>query len=160
MSAADKTKLNGIATGATNVTIDNTLTQSGQAADAKATGDAVGELKSAVNVIVPCVLETEITSAYVTTANNYYRILETAPSTEKSYVVKISCTTTGNHTFQIGIAGSASSMKYTFGTFYMTANTPIYVYAYTPGGEIGKRPDNATVCYGNLIRRTYKNVLS
>ncbi len=30
--------------------------------------------------------------------------------------------------------------------------------AYTPGGEIGKRPDNATVCYGNLIRRTYKNV--
>ncbi len=29
--------------------------------------------------------------------------------------------------------------------------------AYTPGGEIGKRPDNATICYGNLIRRTYKN---
>ena len=30
--------------------------------------------------------------------------------------------------------------------------------AYTPGGEIGKRPDHATVVYGNLIRRTYKNV--
>ncbi len=28
--------------------------------------------------------------------------------------------------------------------------------AYTPGGEIGKRPDNATVAYCNLIRRTYK----
>ncbi len=30
--------------------------------------------------------------------------------------------------------------------------------AYTPGGEIGKRPDYATVVYCNLIRRTYKNV--
>ena len=28
--------------------------------------------------------------------------------------------------------------------------------AYTPGGEIGKRPDHATVVYCNLIRRTYK----
>lgn len=28
--------------------------------------------------------------------------------------------------------------------------------AYTPGGVIGKRPDYATVVYGNLIRRTYK----
>lgn len=28
--------------------------------------------------------------------------------------------------------------------------------AYTPGGEIGKRPDNATVAYCNLIRRTYR----
>ena len=30
--------------------------------------------------------------------------------------------------------------------------------AYTPGGEMGKRPDYATVVYGNLIRRTYKDV--
>ena len=28
---------------------------------------------------------------------------------------------------------------------------------FTPGGEMGKRPDHATVVYGNLIRRTYKN---
>ncbi len=28
--------------------------------------------------------------------------------------------------------------------------------AYTPGGEMGKRPDHACVVYGNLIRRTYK----
>lgn len=28
--------------------------------------------------------------------------------------------------------------------------------AYTPGGEIGKRPDHAVVVYCNLIRRTYK----
>ncbi|MBO5209327.1 MAG: YgiQ family radical SAM protein [Lachnospiraceae bacterium] len=30
--------------------------------------------------------------------------------------------------------------------------------AYTPGGETYKRPDHATVVYGNLIRRTYKDV--
>lgn len=30
--------------------------------------------------------------------------------------------------------------------------------AYTPGGEVGKRPDHATIVYGNLIRRTYKDV--
>lgn len=29
--------------------------------------------------------------------------------------------------------------------------------AYTPDGEIGKRPDHATVVYCNLIRHTYKN---
>ncbi len=28
--------------------------------------------------------------------------------------------------------------------------------AYTPGGEMGRRPDYATVVYANLIRRTYK----
>ena len=30
--------------------------------------------------------------------------------------------------------------------------------AYTPGGKAGKRPDHAAVVYGNLIRRTYKDV--
>ena len=30
--------------------------------------------------------------------------------------------------------------------------------AYTPGGEMGKRPDYATIVYGNLIRRTYKKI--
>lgn len=30
--------------------------------------------------------------------------------------------------------------------------------AYTPGGEACKRPDHATVVYGNLIRRVYKDV--
>ena len=29
--------------------------------------------------------------------------------------------------------------------------------SFTPGGVMGKRPDRATVVYGNLIRRTYKN---
>ena len=30
--------------------------------------------------------------------------------------------------------------------------------SYTPGGAYGKRPDYATIVYGNLIRQTYKNV--
>ncbi|MCM1027152.1 MAG: YgiQ family radical SAM protein [Roseburia sp.] len=30
--------------------------------------------------------------------------------------------------------------------------------AFTPGGEIGKRPDRAVTVYGNLIRRTYRDV--
>lgn len=30
--------------------------------------------------------------------------------------------------------------------------------AYTPGGEMGKRPDYATIVYCNLIKRKYKNV--
>jgi len=30
--------------------------------------------------------------------------------------------------------------------------------AYTPGGEAGKRPDHATVVYGNLIRKSYRDI--
>ena len=30
--------------------------------------------------------------------------------------------------------------------------------AYTPGGLMGKRPDHATVVYGNLIRKSYRDV--
>lgn len=30
--------------------------------------------------------------------------------------------------------------------------------AFTPGGVIGKRPDYATIVYGNLIRQTYKDI--
>ncbi len=30
--------------------------------------------------------------------------------------------------------------------------------AYTPGGKIGRRPDHATVVYGNLIRRSYRDI--
>ena len=32
------------------------------------------------------------------------------------------------------------------------------VDAYTPGGVMGKRPDHATVVYGNLIRKNYKDI--
>ena len=30
--------------------------------------------------------------------------------------------------------------------------------SYSPGGEMGKRPDRATIVYGNLIRKAYKKV--
>lgn len=32
------------------------------------------------------------------------------------------------------------------------------VDAYTPGGEMGHRPDHAVAVYGNLIRRTYRDI--
>jgi hypothetical protein len=44
-TTAEKTKLADIEDGATNVTIDSTLTQEGQAADAKATGDQIADVK-------------------------------------------------------------------------------------------------------------------
>ena len=44
-TTAEKTKLSGIESGATNTVIDDTLTEEGQAADAKATGDEIADLK-------------------------------------------------------------------------------------------------------------------
>ena len=45
-TTAEKTKLSGIAEGATKVEIDSTLSTAGKAADAKETGDKINELKS------------------------------------------------------------------------------------------------------------------
>jgi hypothetical protein len=45
-TTAEKTKLSGIAEGATKVEIDSTLSTAGKAADAKETGDKIDELKS------------------------------------------------------------------------------------------------------------------
>ena len=39
---------------------------------------------------------------------------------------------------------------------YTVAKKKRHSDAYTPGGVIGRRPDHATVVYGNLIRKTYK----
>lgn len=39
---------------------------------------------------------------------------------------------------------------------YTVAKKRRHSDAYTPGGVIGKRPDYATIVYGNLIRKTYK----
>ena len=50
---ADKTKLSGIEAQANKTTIDATLTQSGQAADAKATGDAISALNAQVIASMP-----------------------------------------------------------------------------------------------------------
>ena len=50
---ADKTKLSGIEAQANKTTIDATLTHSGQAADAKATGDAISALNAQVIASIP-----------------------------------------------------------------------------------------------------------
>jgi hypothetical protein len=49
MSSSDKTKLNGIETQANKTLYDTTLSNSGQAADAKTTGDKISDLKSALS---------------------------------------------------------------------------------------------------------------
>lgn len=55
---ADKTKLLGIEAQANKTTIDATLTHSGQAADAKATGDEINDLKSALESNQPNIVRT------------------------------------------------------------------------------------------------------
>lgn len=50
-TTAEKTKLSGIEAGATNTLIDDTLTETGQAADAKKTGDEIADLKDAYEQI-------------------------------------------------------------------------------------------------------------
>ncbi|BCN30546.1 YgiQ family radical SAM protein [Anaeromicropila herbilytica] len=40
---------------------------------------------------------------------------------------------------------------------YTVAKKKRKVDAYTPGGEMGKRPDRATIVYSNLIRKVYKD---
>ena len=49
-------------------------------------------------------------------------------------------------------AGNMDSMVNHYSVFKKRRKTD----AYTPGGEMGKRPDYACVVYGNLIRQTYK----
>ena len=70
-------------------------------------------------------------SAYTTTANNYYRILNTALGTD-SYIFKITVNTAGNHEFKIGTDDSVGAMVDTIGTYNMTAGQTIYIYGYTP----------------------------
>ena len=49
-------------------------------------------------------------------------------------------------------AGNMDSMV----NHYSVSKKRRKIDAYTPGGEMGKRPDYACVVYGNLIRQTYK----
>lgn len=51
-------------------------------------------------------------------------------------------------------AGNMDSMV----NHYYVSKKKRKVDAYTPGGSMGKRPDYATIVYGNLIRHTYKDV--
>ncbi len=41
---------------------------------------------------------------------------------------------------------------------YYVSKKPRTTDAYTPGGKTHKRPDYATIVYGNLIRRSYKHI--
>lgn len=51
-------------------------------------------------------------------------------------------------------AGAMDSMV----NHYTVAKRHRHYDYYSPGGEMGLRPDHAAVVYGNLIRRTYKDV--
>ncbi len=50
-------------------------------------------------------------------------------------------------------AGNMDSMV----NHYTSSKKRRHQDAYTPGGGYSKRPDRATIVYGNLIRKTYKN---
>ena len=58
---------------------------------------------------------------------------------------------------RLGFLISAGNMDSMVNHYYVSKkHRP--VDAYTPGGEAFKRPDYATVVYGNLIRKSYKDV--
>lgn len=58
---------------------------------------------------------------------------------------------------RLGFLISAGNMDSMVNHYYVSKKRR-QTDAYTPGGEMGKRPDHATVVYGNLIRKTYKDV--
>ena len=63
-TTAEKTKLSGIAEGATKVEIDSTLSTAGKAADAKKTGDEISQLKSELNDLGLSVVDGTINITY------------------------------------------------------------------------------------------------
>ena len=81
----------------------------------------IADLKEDLEAIIPSVITEYSGSVYNNSANNYYRNLDSAPLPGKTYIVKITANTAGNHTFQIGLTASASGMRDTLGTFDMTA---------------------------------------
>ena len=56
---------------------------------------------------------------------------------------------------RLGFLASAGNMD-SMVNHYSVSKKRRKTDAYTPGGEMGKRPDYACVVYGNLIRQTYK----
>jgi len=58
---------------------------------------------------------------------------------------------------RLGFLVCAGNMD-TMVNHYTVAKKRRHTDAYTPGGEIGKRPDRATIVYSNLIRKVYKQV--
>ena len=58
---------------------------------------------------------------------------------------------------RLGFLVSAGNMD-TMVNHYTVSKKKRHSDAYTPGGEIGKRPDRATIVYCNLIRKVYKKM--
>ncbi len=58
---------------------------------------------------------------------------------------------------RLGFLVSAGNMDSMVNHYYVSKK-PRATDAYSPGGAIHKRPDYATVVYGNLIRRTYRTI--
>ena len=58
---------------------------------------------------------------------------------------------------RLGFIVSAGNMDSMVNHYYVSKK-PRENDFYSPGGVAGLRPDNATIVYGNLIRRTYKDV--
>lgn len=58
---------------------------------------------------------------------------------------------------RLGFLVSAGNMD-TMVNHYTVAKKKRKLDAYTPGGEMGKRPDRATITYSKLIRQAYGNV--
>ena len=58
---------------------------------------------------------------------------------------------------RLGFLVSAGNMD-TMVNHYTVAKKHRKNDAYSPGGVMGKRPDRATIVYGNLIRKAYKNI--
>ena len=130
-TTAEKTKLTGIAEGATNVVIDPTLTQAGQAADAKETGDGLTDLKADLS-FVENVINTNPET--YTASNNYYMLISQLKA-GTTYKIGISVATSGSYAVQTGTANNASSLVSTlFDVTPFTANVMQYVY-YTPSGD-------------------------
>lgn len=86
----EKTKLEGIATGATNVTVDNTLSNSGQAADAKKTGDELSQLKQDLKSLEHSLYDESVESGTAFTIDTPFSDAKIiAPSDVKHYGANI-----------------------------------------------------------------------
>ena len=78
-TTAEKTKLSGIAEGATKVEIDSTLSTAGKAADAKKTGDEISQLMSEFTAIDNNLGVYDIGTTYNTLNATYNRVMAVYP---------------------------------------------------------------------------------
>jgi len=147
MSAADKTKLNGIANGATNVTIDNTLTQSGQAADAKATGDACAQLKSQIG-LVESSIGMVVFDETVLTRDGYYIATNGAGGTSGNFKMSLPISTEGIKKITLSSAvASSTNLNIAFYTDYAPGKDYVTASQYISGSGVQPSgyPNNAAI---------------